>query len=376
MVPASPTRRAQIIADQIALGAATFLIVGLLSGLAVLTGLFPSRLAPWFLLILATEHISLEATRILIITSRPIRAYIGVFLRGGIWVFAIAILMFTIPSSRSLETVLVWWALGGACSIVFAAVSLRELPWRELRNKRPDWAWIYAGLLAARPFMLTAGGALTISYVDRFMIDGFVGRGELGIYTFYSTISIGILSLGASVSQQFLPKIIGAYASGVAAFRKSVRSFFWSLFAVAGGMIVLAAVCISPMFALLQLDAICAERGSVLFDVAWNPPEDSGRCSFIRPLRGTRRRQTARLQSWIGHRLGSAQHRSHSGVWHIRRGIIELRRQRYSSIRSDIFRRGKNAGRPHGTRRTGAGQPSDRYGSALPIKSRKAHRRI
>src|SRR5205085_11099343 len=135
--------------------------------------------------------------RILIITSRPVRAYIGVFLRGGVWVYAIAVLMFTMPSSRSLETVLVWWALGGASSIIFAAVSLRGLPWHELRTLRPDWKWIYSGLLAARPFMLTAAGALTISYIDRFLIDGFAGRTALGIYTFYSTISIGILSLGA-----------------------------------------------------------------------------------------------------------------------------------------------------------------------------------
>jgi O-antigen/teichoic acid export membrane protein len=265
LVPASPIRRAQIIADQIVLGAVTFVIVGLLSGLAVLFDLFPSRLAPWFLLILATEHISLEATRILIITSRPIRAYMGVFLRGGVWVYVIAVLMFTVPSLRSLETVLVWWALGGACSIIFAGVSLRELPWRELRNKRTDWAWIYAGLLAARPFMLTAGGALTVSYIDRFMIDGFAGRGELGIYTFYSTISIGILSLGASVSQQFLPKIIVAYASGTAAFRKSLGTFFWTIFGVAGGMILLAAVLISPLMTLLQLTQYAQSIGVFLW---------------------------------------------------------------------------------------------------------------
>ena len=253
LVPASPARRAQIIGDQIALGAVTFLVVGLLSALAIWSGQFPSSLLPWFLLILATEHISLEATRILIITSRPIRAYIGVFLRGGVWVYVITVLMFTVPSSQSLETVLAWWALGGACSIIFAAFSLRELPWRELRNKRPDWAWIFAGLRAARPFMLTAAGGMTISYVDRFVIDAFVGREALGIYTFYSTIAIGILSLGASVSQQFLPKIIAAYGSGGVVFRKSVRSFFWSLSGVAGGMIVLAAGCISPLLALLQL---------------------------------------------------------------------------------------------------------------------------
>jgi O-antigen/teichoic acid export membrane protein len=101
--------------------------------------------------------------------------------------------------------------------------------------------------------MLTAGGALTISYVDRFVIDFFEGRGALGIYTFYSTISIGILSLGASVSHQFLPKMIAAHAAGRAAFRKVIGNFFWSLFGVAGGMILLAATLISPMLAALHL---------------------------------------------------------------------------------------------------------------------------
>jgi O-antigen/teichoic acid export membrane protein len=261
LVPASPTRRAQIIADQIALATVMFLVVGVFTGTAALSGLFPSRLAPWFLLILATEHISLEATRILIITSRPVRAYVGVFLRGGIWVYAIAVLMFSDPSTRSLETVLAWWALGGASSIVFAAVSLLDLPWRDLRNKRPDWYWIYKGLLTARPFMLTATGALTISYVDRLIIDWFAGRGPLGIYTFYSTISIGLLSFGASVSHQFLPKIISAHAAGTDAFRKVVRSFFWSLFGIAGGMIVLAGGLILPVLAALQLTQYAQSAG-------------------------------------------------------------------------------------------------------------------
>jgi O-antigen/teichoic acid export membrane protein len=258
MVPASPTRRAQIIANQAVLGTVTFLAIVLLSVLAVAAGLFPSRLAPWFLLILATEHISLEATRILIIMSRPVRAYIGVFLRGGLWVYAIAIVMFAIPSSRSVETVLLWWALGGASSIIFAAFSLRDLPWHELRDKRPDWAWIYSGLITARPFMLISGGALTITYVDRFAIDHFVGREALGVYTFFSTISIGLLSLGASVSHQFLPKVISGYADGSSAYRTNVRTFFWSLFGIACGMTVLAGLAIWPLLGLFKLSTYAA----------------------------------------------------------------------------------------------------------------------
>ena len=253
MVPASPTGRTRIIADQITLGVIALLVLGILVLAAILAGWFPSRLAPWFLLILITEHISLEATRILIITERPVRAYVGVFLRGGIWVYAMAVLMFTTPSTRTLETVLVWWALGGTLAIAFSAVSLSNLPWRELRGYRPDWNAIFAGLRTARPFMLTAAGALIISYVDRFVIDRFVGREALGIYTFYSTISIGLLSLGASVSHQFLPKIISGYAAGAEAYRAALRSFFWSLLALALGTTIISGLVMGPMLNILGL---------------------------------------------------------------------------------------------------------------------------
>jgi O-antigen/teichoic acid export membrane protein len=261
LVPASEGRRVEIIANQLVLAAIIFAVVVLAGSLAAFAGLFSPRLVAWFLLILATEHLSSEATRILIITSRPVRAYVGVFLRGGIWVYVIAALMFALPGFRSLETVLTWWALGGAASILFAAFSLRELPWRELRTKRPDWIWIADGLRVARPFLLTAAGALTISYVDRFMIDAWVGRGPLGIYTFYSTIMIGMLSLGASVSHQFLPKIIEAWPAGADAYRKAVRAFFWSLASVAVGMLVLAAALITPLLAMLQLAQYAASVG-------------------------------------------------------------------------------------------------------------------
>jgi O-antigen/teichoic acid export membrane protein len=253
MVPATPAGRIRIIADQITLAVAAFLVVGVLVLAAILAGLFPSRLAPWFLLILITEHISLEATRILIITGRPVRAYIGVFLRGGIWVYAMAVLMFTTPSTRTLETVLVWWALGGTLAIAFSAVSLSNLPWRKLRGYRPDWNAIFAGLRTARPFMLTAAGALVISYVDRFIIDRFVGREALGIYTFYSTILIGLLSLGASVSHQFLPKVISGYAASAEAYRAALRSFFWSLLVLALGTAIISGLVMGPMLNILGL---------------------------------------------------------------------------------------------------------------------------
>jgi len=253
MVPASPAMRARIIADQMVLGLLALLAVGVFALAAIIVDLFPPHLVPWFLLILITEHISLEATRILIITERPVRAYIGVFLRGGIWVYVMAVLMLTAPSTRTLESVLMWWAFGGSLAIAFSAMSLSNLPWRELRGYRPDWNVIVAGLATARPFMLTAAGALVISYVDRFVIDRFLGREALGIYTFYSTILIGLLSLGGSVSHQFLPKVISGYAAGVEPYRAALRTFFWSLLILALGTMVISGLLMGPMLDLLGL---------------------------------------------------------------------------------------------------------------------------
>jgi O-antigen/teichoic acid export membrane protein len=261
LVPAPPERRARIIADHMALSCAALFAVGNAVVGAVALDQFPKRLAPWFLVILLTEHVSLEATRILVITSRPVRAYVGVFLRGGIWVYAIALLMFAAPSTRTLETALIWWAFGGVMSIAFSAFSLSDLPWGELKGYRPDMKTIREGLWTARPFMLTATGALIISYVDRFVIDATIGRGPLGIYTFYSTILIGLLSLGGSLSHQFLPKVIAGYAAGTESYNAALRSFFWSMLALASGTTVVAGLAMAPMLAALGLAAYSASVG-------------------------------------------------------------------------------------------------------------------
>lgn len=255
MVAATPTGQAWIIANQLVLGAVALLIVGVLILIAVPSGLFPKRLAPWFFLILITEHISLEATRILIISSRPVRAYLSIFLRGGIWIYALAVLMYNSPPSRTLESVLMWWVGGGVASIVFSAISLSGLPWQELKNYRPDWKMIVTGLRTARPFMLTAMGASIVSYVDRFIIDGFLDKEALGIYTFFSTVMIGLLSLGTSISHQFLPKIISGYSTSQNAYRAALRALFWSLLIVAVGSTIISGLAMGPTLNFLGLTA-------------------------------------------------------------------------------------------------------------------------
>lgn len=255
LVPASPSACVRIVGDQIVLAAGMLALTAAGTLVAAWFGFLSVNVALWCLLILVTEHLSLEGTRILIILSRPVRAYIGLFLRGGLWVFVVAALMYSDPSTRSLAVVLFWWALGGAASILFTAVSLSHLPWRELRSYRPNWTAIAGGLRIARPFLLTAVGALTLNYFDRLLIDIHLGRDAVGVYTFYSTIAIGLLSLSASISHQFLPKVIAGFEQGAAAFRNVLRTFGYSIAGVGSLAVAAAAVAIGPIVSILQLDA-------------------------------------------------------------------------------------------------------------------------
>jgi O-antigen/teichoic acid export membrane protein len=258
MVPAPPSRRVQIIADQAALGALSFVTIALCTGLAVLGGLLSAKLTLWLMLILAAEHVSLEATRFLVITSHPIRAYMTVFLRGGAWVYVLVALMYFVPSTRSLETVFIIWALGGLSAVIFAAAAMRNLPWGELKGRSTDWAWVRQGLKVARPFMLTSGGAQILTYVDRFIIDHFQGREALGLYTFYSTIAIGLLSLGASVSHQYLPKVIAGYNESPQAYRASLRTFALALSGIIAVVVAISGLAMKPLLLIAGLDAYAA----------------------------------------------------------------------------------------------------------------------
>jgi O-antigen/teichoic acid export membrane protein len=255
MVAAAPSQKVCIICDQIVLAAVMVSLTAVVGVAAVWLHLFPSGLFPWLLLILISEHFTLEGTRILIILSRPVRAYLGLFLRGGLWVFIVLAIMLAEPATRRLETVLAWWALGGLSCVLLAAVSLRHLPWHAVRGYRPNWHSIWNGLRVARPFMLTALSVWTLSYFDRFIIEAYLGPEVLGVYTFYSTVTIGILSLGTSISHQFLPKVIAAYTDGAMDFRRVLRSFALTLGAVAGAAVLICALAIWPALAVLKLQA-------------------------------------------------------------------------------------------------------------------------
>jgi O-antigen/teichoic acid export membrane protein len=246
IVPASPDRRVQILGNQVVLHLIAYFVTLVLTLAAVLFGLAGAALALWCLALLAVETASLEAVRVLIVMSRLIPAYLVLFVRGGIWVYVVALMMLLFPSTRRLEVVFLIWTVSAAAAIGLAAFFLKDLPWRHIRDFKIDWAWLRQGLKTARPFMITGGSLLMLSYFDRFLIEAFIGRTAVGIFTFYSTVIVGVMSLSSAISHQFLPKLVEAQTISHDSVRTIMRAFLSMMLSVMTPLIILCALAAKP----------------------------------------------------------------------------------------------------------------------------------
>ncbi|MCA6121819.1 hypothetical protein J6500_07885 [Bradyrhizobium sp. WSM 1704] len=243
-VVASPQQRVEHIRNQGALYCCTYLVI--LAGVAVVLIVRPDLIGivGWFVALLAVEHLTIEASRNLIAFKQPLAANLVLLVRGGLWVYVLGIVMMAVPAARTIETVFVAWLIGGSCGILLAIVLFRRLPWREVLWHGVDWRWIAQGLRTSVPFMVIVASVLTSAYCDRFFIDGYLQRRDVGIYTFFSMLAIGVQSLITSVSQQYLPVIIAARHESAFAHTRSLVRFAKTLvlYSMAANAAAIAAI--------------------------------------------------------------------------------------------------------------------------------------
>ncbi len=178
-------------------------------------GVLPWSLAPWFFALLVLEHLGSEVHRVLVTLQRSTRAGVALFIRQGSWGLVLAAQMAVADQSRNLETVLVLWT---ACEVVGLAVGvwfLRDLAWRGVLARRPDWAWARRGLKVALPFLVSTLAATGMSTIDRYALDHFHGHDAVGVFTFFmfarSAIQ-GLTEVGIRLILQ--PRIVIASQTG------------------------------------------------------------------------------------------------------------------------------------------------------------------
>ena len=210
------------------------------------TGLFGGGLLPWsvfiwFLATLAFEHVTQEAYRLFNAFGRPLAGSLVVFVRSGLWMYAVAVVIVLRPGSRSLETVFIGWTCGGALAVVLALVFVRRLPWRGLPPI--DWPWLRRGLAVGLPLLAGSLALRGISLFERWLVGYTHGDVALGVFGFYATIAGALPVLADSgVGAVLYPKMMKAWQQGDReAYRQRLRSLFIA-FAVFLGVSVPAAL--------------------------------------------------------------------------------------------------------------------------------------
>lgn len=175
-------------------------------------GLISWKYAGWFYLLLIIEHVSQESGRLLITLSRPTRASLVLFLRSGIWVYAVLATTYFGDSQLSLQLVWSYWSLGGLASIVLAMFSLRGLNWKMVGGVGIDWSWLRSGVAGSLPFFGSTVALLGIQYADRYFLQFFHGEELVGVYTFFANSANMIqLFVFTGIIMILYPRIVEAF---------------------------------------------------------------------------------------------------------------------------------------------------------------------
>jgi O-antigen/teichoic acid export membrane protein len=185
-----PEDRFVLIRDQLIFHALLYIVVLPLLGLIFLYKVLPVNYILLFYVILIFEHFSQEFYRLFIVLEKPVFSNFLLFIRSGVWVYILLILWLSGSGEfENLQAIFMAWAGGVAISCFLGFFFLfKYVPFSD--EKIPvDWKWIKKGILISTPFFIGTIAYKIIEFSDRYMIDFFLDKSAVGVYTFYNNIS-------------------------------------------------------------------------------------------------------------------------------------------------------------------------------------------
>lgn len=171
-------------------------------------GLVPKEILIFFFILSVLEHLGQELFRIYIAIEKVVFANILFFLRSGLWSWILVLfLYFDKTSIVTLSVIFIVWIASTLVAIIIGVACLPGI--REFGIVKIDGDWIKKGLRVGASVFLATILLKAIEYSDRYIIDFFLGKRELGIYAFYFQISniINVLVYTLYISFVY-PKIL------------------------------------------------------------------------------------------------------------------------------------------------------------------------
>lgn len=206
-----------LLRDQFLLYSGTFAIFIGFSLVLLATSVINGNTLIWLLLLLASEHLAQELSRLLIITGKVLQSSIALFIRSGLWVMILAGLWWKNPSvPLQLHQVFSLWLSGGILAIVWSIWCLRQVLYDHRSAGAPiNWVRMRTGIRVAAIFF---AGTLVLKFgstADRFLVEHFAGLAAVGPYVLYIGLAGAIAAVvDASVVVYEYPGLIRSWQTG------------------------------------------------------------------------------------------------------------------------------------------------------------------
>ncbi|HWM46865.1 MAG TPA: hypothetical protein VNR11_08125 [Xanthobacteraceae bacterium] len=215
--------------------------------------------------ILLLEHVACDASDLLLARGRAMFCAMLLFVRAGLWPFALIAAGMIYPPSRSLGWLLAFWIGGLTLACVALAIYLASGGRWRLMALRPRW--LLEGIRASVPlYIKDLAGALNL-YLDRFLVSLFLGLELTGVYTLFWSIANVVHNLAvASIVQPQLPQLFDAARKGRESFHATERRLQIELGAWTAALAI-GALVLMPLLLPLIGRPLLAEHLSVFWIV-------------------------------------------------------------------------------------------------------------
>jgi len=194
-----------------------------LLSLLFLLDFLPIEILCFFYLIVIGEQISQELGRTLIILNYQTYSSLVMLIRTSIWVLILVPCLIYSEDFRSIEMVLIFWAVFCYLSIFYGVFSLYKLQgirfafWKE----KLDFTWINRGVFVSFFYLTSTMCIRGFFTLDRYFISVLGDMAMLGVYTFYISLTMTVVNfMNPAVFSFVYPKMLRSIAS------KDIESFF------------------------------------------------------------------------------------------------------------------------------------------------------
>lgn len=212
------------------------------------------RFAIFFYAILVFEHLAQESYRTFVVFSRPIIANIVLFLRSGVWAYLLILLWAGgVDELQNLKAIYLFWIGGGITALMVTLYFLAQFKFKPVRHIPVNWSWIGQGIRVSLLFFIGTVGYKIIEFADRYFIDFYHGKQEVGVYTFYASMCNMVETfVHTSVIIIFSPKLIESFHHSNYDYRKTHAQFAKKVFFYTIGISIVLALVIIPLLNSLE----------------------------------------------------------------------------------------------------------------------------